>query len=306
MKWPAWTHGRPRGHTLTATLRSFGVSLRYYFAGIYNRTDEDHAFLLAGGLAFALVICSIPLILIVFSVLGVVLDKPFIAEQINNYIYRVIPYERYADYVRELVFERVQEFRLYKNLAGLVGLVGLLFASSGLFSSLRTILNSVYRVGDTSSRLVSKMRDLALILLALAYFLVTAGFVPLMEILLGIAGNIEFLAFLRLETLTDLMVRVGSFLIFVGGMVLMHYFVPDRRPPVSVILVSAIATSILWTIAQELFGVYVKHAVTLKRVYGTYMLLIAVVFWVYYSSLVFVVGAEIGQLYHERKREEAG
>jgi membrane protein len=306
MKWPAWIRNRRIGRKLTATMRSVGGSLHYYTVGIYNRTDGDHAFLLAGGLAFALVICAIPLILIVFSVLGVVLDKPVIAEEINNYIDRVIPYERYAEYVRELVFERVQEFRLYKNLAGLLGLVGLLFASSGLFSSLRTILNSVYRVGDTSSVLVSKMRDFALILLALTYFLVTAGFVPLMEILFGIAGNIEILAFLRLETLADVAVRIGSFLIFVGGVVLMHYFVPDKPPPKSVILVSAIATSVLWTIAQELFGVYVRHAVTLRRVYGTYMLLIAVVFWVYYSSLVFVIGGEIGQLYRERKRPQAG
>jgi len=40
----------------------------------------------------------------------------------------------------------------------------------------------------------------------------------------------------------------------------------------------------------------------MTRVYGAYTLLIAVVFWIYYSAVVFIVGAEIGQLYRERAR----
>ncbi|MDH3253052.1 MAG: YihY/virulence factor BrkB family protein [Ignavibacteria bacterium] len=288
---------------MKSAAQTVGSTFEYYAVGIYNRTDDDHAFLLAGGLAFSLVICAVPLVLIVFSLLGIVLDRPFLAEEINNYIDRIVPYEKYAEYVRGLVSERVEEFRVYKNLAGLLGLIGLLFAASSLFSSLRTILNTVYRIGDTSSILVNKLRDFALILLVLAYFLLAAAFVPFLEIVFGFAEQIEVLAPLRIDVLADVSIKGGSFLVFLAAVIMMYYFVPNKRLPLRVIVVSALATSVLWTIAQEMFGVYVKYAVTMKRVYGTYMLLIAVVFWIYYSSLVFIVGAEVGQLYRERKEQ---
>jgi len=40
---------------------------------------------------------------------------------------------------------------------------------------------------------------------------------------------------------------------------------------------------------------------TLNRIYGTYALIVVVAFWIYYSSILFLVGAEIGQLYRERR-----
>lgn len=53
--------------------------------------------------------------------------------EVNAFIERLVPYEKYAHFVKELIFTRVREFRLYKNLAGVLGLVGLFFASSGQF-----------------------------------------------------------------------------------------------------------------------------------------------------------------------------
>jgi len=41
------------------------------------------------------------------------------------------------------------------------------------------------------------------------------------------------------------------------------------------------------------------HAATLKRMYGAYVLIIVVTSWIYHRALVFMVGAEDGQLSQE-------
>jgi membrane protein len=69
-------------------------------------------------------------------------------------------------------------------------------------------------------------------------------------------------------------------------------------------LVSAIAATFFWEIARQLFGYYITNVATLNRIYGTYALLVIVAFWIYYSSILFLVGAEIGQLYRERRIEK--
>jgi len=69
------------------------------------------------------------------------------------------------------------------------------------------------------------------------------------------------------------------------------------------IFVSALWAAILWEIAKQLFGLYITHAITLKKIYGAYVLMVVVAFWVYYTSIVFIIGAEIGQLYREKVKK---
>jgi membrane protein len=109
------------------------------------------------------------------------------------------------------------------------------------------------------------------------------------------------LSVIRVDQAVELLIQSGSTVVIFTAAVLMYVFVPDRRTPLRVAAISAVATAVLWLLAQYLFGFYIQHAVTLKRIYGAYLLVIAVVFWVYYSSLVFILGAEIGQLSRERR-----
>ncbi len=279
--------------------------IRHYFGGLWNRLDRHHIFLLAGGMAFSLFICIIPLILIIFSVVGQVLEKESVWNEISVFIDRVIPYEDYAAFVKNMVFERVEEFRLYKSLAGIVGFVGLFFASSGLFSSMRTVLNLVFRIRSRESAFISKLRDFGMILLVLLYFIITATFLPAMSIFRGLNETAGIFEKLNLEFLENLAFGGFSFLIILVAFIIIYWLVPHGKLPKKAIFLSALWAALLWEVAKQLFGIYIAHAVTLQRVYGAYIFLIAVVFWIYYSAIAFIIGAEIGQLYRERKRQRS-
>jgi len=67
-------------------------------------------------------------------------------------------------------------------------------------------------------------------------------------------------------------------------------------------LSSFLATT-LWVVAVQLFGFYITNFHTLGKIYGTYILMIVLAFWIYYSSAIFIVGAEVGDLYWQRKKK---
>ncbi|MCH7827530.1 MAG: hypothetical protein IIC75_06115, partial [Bacteroidetes bacterium] len=48
------------------------------------------------------------------------------------------------------------------------------------------------------------------------------------------------------------------------------------------------------------FGYYIYHFGFIGRIYGTYAFLVVVAFWIYYSSVVFIIGAEIAKLHSDR------
>jgi len=272
----------------------------HYFGGLYNRSGDHHIFLLAGGLAFSLFVCIIPLILIIFAIIGRVLEMPSISQDIEQLIDRVIPYKDYAAFVKKTVFSRVEEFRIFKNLAGLAGLVGLFFAASGLFSSMRTILNMVYRARSTASAIIGKLRDFGLVLLVLFYFLLSTTILPVLNIVEGLSERAKLLESFRLSFVGDLLLWFLSFGIILLFFLIIYWLVPQVKLPRKAVLVSALSAAILWTLAKELFGLYITNVVTLKRIYGAYALLVITAFWVYYTSIVFIIAAEVGQLYRER------
>ncbi len=286
---------------------SFFPSLRYYINGVYHRADEHHVFLSAAGLAFSLFVCIIPFVLIIFAILVNVLETSSLdslQREIGTYVDRFIPYEEYSSYAKELIFSRLHGFLLqihgYKHTAAFVGVIGLLFAASGLFSSMRTILNRVFRVERGKHVLIAKLRDFGMILLVLLFFLVSTTSLPILEVVKDLAHKITYLEFFRLSFVQNFSFRIVSLAIVFVVFFTLYYLIPYVKMSKRVTAVSAAVATILWEIAKQLFGYYITNFASLKKVYGTYVLLVVVIFWIYYSSIVFIMGAEIGQLYRER------
>jgi len=282
-------------------LKPLGLCLRYYLTGLYYRIDEDHVFLSAAGLAFSLFVCIVPFVLIVFSALGMVLQASSVEQEIASYVDKFIPYEQYAAFVKGIIFSRLDEFRIYKNIAGYIGVFGLLFAASSLFSSMRTILNRVYRVGVDKPAVIAKLRDLGMILLVLLFFLVSTMSLPLLEIMKDAAYKIRLLEFFRLTSVQNISFRVVSVSIVFIVFYTLYYLIPYDKLSKKATALSAVFSTVLWELAKQAFGYYITNFASLKRVYGTYVLIVVVAFWIYYSSIIFILGAVVGQLYRERR-----
>ncbi|MBU8933698.1 MAG: YihY/virulence factor BrkB family protein [candidate division Zixibacteria bacterium] len=276
--------------------------LRHYFGGLYYRIDEHHIFLLSSGLSFSLFVCVVPIVLVMFAVLGIILEQSALESEITIIIDRFIPSETYSNTVQQFVFDRIEEFRVYRKVAGIIGAFGLLFAASGLFSTMRTILNRAFNSKVQKHPLVGKLRDLGMILLVMIYVLFSITILPVLEILKDSASKIELLQSLELSTLERFSFLVLSFTIVFSVFFVLYYLIPYEKLQKRVVALSALWAAVLWEIAKQAFGYYITHAATLTAIYGTYVFLVVVAFWFYYSSVVFIVGAEIGQLFRERQR----
>jgi len=278
----------------------FWHSARFYFRGLRDHLDRHHVFLLSGGMAFSLLVCTLPLVLILFAGLGAILERPAILQEIEQFIEQVVPIPDAAQFIKEFVFARVRAFAAYRNVVGAIGIVALLFAATGLFSSMRTILGVVFQSRTEESILRGKLRDIGFVMLMLMFFLLSVTVLPSLNVLEGHADKYELLREFRLEGLQELALQTVSLALIFVGFFVVYFTVPHERAPVEAILVAAFWASVLWKAAEIGFGYYLSHYVTYKRVWGTYALLVAVAFWSYYTSIVFIVGAEIGQLYRER------
>ncbi len=289
--------------SLQKTQRAVGGFLKHYFGGLYERIGENHIFLFGSGIAFSVIVCMVPLVLIIFYFLGRILESAAVGHQIDLFIDTVIPYLQYSNRVKMILHSRADEVIAYKNIAGYIGVVGLLFAASGLFSSMRTSLNRIFNT-EGPSVYVGKLRDLGMVLLVLIFIMMTTAILPFFEIIKDSAEEIEILQKFQLTGAQGMLYFAASlFTIFILFFTL-YSLIPNKRLGFKTPVVGAFWAALLWVIAKEVFGYYITNMVSLKRIYGTYVLFAVVTFWLYYSSVIFLVGAQIAQLYRERKPQK--
>jgi len=274
--------------------------LKHYFGGLYERVGENHIFLFGGGLAFSVIICMVPFVLIIFYFLGRILESQTVSQQIDLFIDTVIPYLQYSSKVKMILHSRADEVIAYKNIAGYVGVVGLLFAASGLFSSMRTSLNRIFKTNGPSAY-VGKLRDFGMVVLVMIFIMLATTVFPVLEIVKDSADKIEILKRFQLTGVQGKFYFIGSLLTMFILFFTLYNLIPNRRLGFKVPAVGAFWAALLWVAAKEIFGYYITNVASLKRIYGTYVLFAVLTFWIYYSSVVFLLGAQIAQLYREKK-----
>lgn len=274
--------------------------VKHYFGGLYERTDRNHLFLLSGGLAFSLFVCIVPMTLIIFWLLGKFLNSVEVEQQIITLIDTIIPYDTYAQFVKDIIFDRVKEVVEYRNIAGWVGIIGLFFAASGFASSLRTILNKVNGTDIDINIFLGKLRDFLVILIIVLVFLALILTLPILDFLVSFAETTPYLQVFNQPIFHRVFTSSFSFFVMFLIFAVIYKFMPTEKIRKRSVAIGAIWAAIFWVGAKILFGIYLSHFTTFSRIYGAYALGIVVAFWIYYTAAVFILGAEIGKLFDER------
>jgi len=284
-----------------STYRKIIDFLKHYVLGLFKKMDENNTFFAGGGIAFSLFLGIIPFILLVFSLLGNVFDQTVIESQVNNLIDQTIPYPAYANYVKKIISSRLPEVIEYKTLAGYIGIIGLLFTSTWIFSSIRTILNHIYQVKVQRGFLYGLTRDVLMVVLLLILITVSTFVIPAINIIYELTKNYEFIQTYTQSSLWKVPLYLLSFVLMYILFFALYYLIPYEQLSKKIAAVSAFWTTLLWEVARYIFGYYINHILSTNKLYGAFVLILAILSWVYYSACLFIVGAEIGQLYRERQ-----
>ncbi|MSR83536.1 MAG: YihY/virulence factor BrkB family protein [Candidatus Latescibacteria bacterium] len=280
----------------------------YYLAGLYGRMAYQHFFLYSGGLAFSTIVCIVPFGFIILFALGAVLDPAVLdptdlERQLALLIGLVCP-ERYIPFFQEMALVRIKEVVADRKIYGLFGIAGLLFSSSGLFSTMRTILNTIYQLPAKEGNSGSLRRDFGMVFLVLFAFLVFVTFFPALE---ALRSNARFSAHLgslySSGWVKHFLYPVFSFAFIAAVFFALYSLVPRQPLARQARMLSTLWAAVLWEATLQAFSYYLKHFASTQKVYGVYALIIGLILWIYCAALVFVMGAEIGQLY--RKRNES-
>ncbi len=248
-------------------------------------------FMMGAGIAFFFTLALIPLLLLGTSALGFALgSRQEATAQIFPALRRIAPGATTAQletFVRSLVEGRA--------LAGWLGLLSLLWVSSGAYEAIANSLTTLSGLRETRSFLHRKILAGALMIATGTLFLASLILASLATAIRGYGTMI--LAYLPLPRAFVMAPAVIIFMappLLVGTTFLVLYrWTPPQPIAWGPAIVGASLGGALWYVAKRFFGWYLVRVARNHLLYGILGSFIGLLLWVYYTSLIFLLGAVV-------------
>ena len=261
-----------------------------------KKFNDDNGFFLSAGIAFNLLINLIPFILLLLALVGTYLYND---QEVLSYIHAY--FRDVAPALDPKVTSNLMDVIQNRQIVGILGFVGLLWFSTWVFSSLRIAFHIVFRIEKSRRMLRGIAVDLLMILLVGILLLVSMILSSIGAFLPGYQGRIPVAIG---PTIQWILKYLLPFSLTVCMFFLIYQIIPNKRVHLKSALQAALFTGLLWEMTKHLFAWYVVHLAEYSFFYGSLSTLVIFVLWVYYSSMILVVGAEL-EYFLEEDRQSA-
>jgi membrane protein len=250
--------------------------------------------LMAAAISFYATLSFIPLFLVFMSVAGFVLhssDQALAA--VTTLLIKTFPASTTS------VFKILSDLMQRKTVFGLIGLAGLTWAASRIFSAVENAMNIVWKVKKGRAYWHSKFLSLLLVPIAVLIMFSSVAFTAFYTVaknltipLIGLKVSEATFASKLFAILFPLI--LGFILFF-----LVYKIIPYRKVNTKAALIGALCSSVMWEAAKLLFDIYITNYAHYQKIYGSFGTLVVMFFWIYYSAFIILIGAEIGSNYEE-------
>lgn len=267
---------------------------------VNGRLGEQHVFLLASGIAFNILLCLLPLLLVALYVAGKVVDVNSFVEAVHNSMLSALPQVEWTNKLIDTIVNEIRYVQGSSSTAGIVGIGVLMWTSSALFSSLRTGLNAIFNIPTPKFFLWYKLKDLFFTIIIALLILASVLLMPTISLLNSKALGLSPDGYdAMISNTMALVINTGSaFILFF----FLLRFVPNKPQPLFIITTATITSVVLWESARFIFTWYLNHIASFGRFYGTFTVLVVAAIWIYYSTLIMLVSAEVAEYAYERRK----
>ena len=289
-------------------------TLRDYGRRVWVSSAEDNIFFLASGISFNILLAAVPFVVLVITglVYALRLTPDASLTELRALIERFLP--PHSDTTDAAIQRILLDVVRTRESLGVWGAISFVWFSTRLFGSLRTVLAEIFDIESDRGIIAGKWFDIRMTVYSSLLLVLYAAIST--YIALASTRGVALLA--QLGWREDVMGRVEyavgrliAFLFFVATLWALYKYLPNRRIRWQQALVGALASSVLFELARNLWSAFTRSFDPGSIYSGTLYAIVSLVFWVYYSALMFIIGGEVSQAHElrrvrQRQRETLG
>ena len=250
---------------------------------------EDNVFFLASALTFQALLAGLPFVLLALAALGYFVHAG--DEEVVRLFRELIPS---AGSGETDPFRQVERFltsvRESRGRLSIFGIPLFLWFSTRFFSGARTALNEVFDTHESRPWWKGVGLDFSLVLAAL---------------LLVVANTVLTVSLIDLPWLGRFVSSISTFSLGVLLFFLIYKISPTRRVRWDTAVVAAGVAALGFEVTKRMYVVYLIEFTTLDRLISNNnaIALLLLVAWMYFTACVFLIGAEVAEIYDLGRRQ---
>lgn len=257
-----------------------------------NDYIEDEALSRGAAIAYFTVFSIAPMLVICIAIAGLVFGQEAAQGAIVGQL-RGLMGDQAAQAIQTMIASAGK--RSSGIWATVIGFGTLLITASGVFGEMQSALNYIWKAqpkGGVSAILRARAASLGLV--------ATMGFLLLVSLVLSAAltavGNYLNDIMPGFKLILQIVNILISFAIVTALFAAVYKILPDRDLDWKDVIVGAVATALLFTVGKTLIGLYIGSS-AIASSYGAAGALVIVLVWIYYSSVIFLMGAEFTKVW---------
>ena len=268
--------------------------VKFFITGIQKNSLTTRA----SSLAFRFFLALFPSIIFLFALIPYIPIDNF-QTQLLDLIKNVLPqnaYELSITTINDLVTDRNNSLLSF-------GFIFALYLASDGVNSMITAFNDSYHITEKNSFLESRIRSLLLLFILTSLMILAIALIVFGGVINDYLLNHNYLS----KNFAFYALKVGEYvillLLFFLGISSLYYYGSIKKKKFRFISAGSTFATILSILLSLGFAYYVNNFSTYNKIYGSIGTLMVIMLWLYFNSLVLLIGFELNASIKHAKEE---
>jgi membrane protein len=267
-----------------------------------KKFQRDQCTQLAASITYYVIFSLFPLLIFLAGAVGLFLNSSAQHDIVNEVLNQVPLNEGEG---RNSVNDAVRAISGSKApIISIIGLLGMAWSGSAMFTSIRRALNIIYREPEyTRPWFWQKVVDLSLVFGIGVFFLASIAASTGLRVIEARSDDLDWVGRLSddLGAVWTLGEYVIPFVLSFLAFVVLYTLVPSRNRNLGNAWPGALVAAVLFEVVKFGFSFYVTNFKNFDLVYGSLGAVATFMFWVYVSGQIMLFGAEVATVYPQAR-----
>ncbi|WP_372519304.1 YihY/virulence factor BrkB family protein [Candidatus Ruminimicrobiellum ovillum] len=250
----------------------------------------------AAEMSYMLTLSVFPLLLSFMAIFSIVGNTAFVNEALNT-LSQFAPAEVIV--VIQTVLKEVTLLKGY-SLVAIIGFLTTLYLASNSISVIIKCLNQSDKIKETRGFIHTKILSICMVFVYVIFLFFSVNLIIFGQTILNLISKYVHIIPLEVSQLILLLRWPVTFILIFVLAGINYYVLPAKKVKIKAIIPGSAFFTVCWLLGSWLFSIYINNFGSYNKVYGSIAAFAILMIWLYFTSIIILIGGEINNYVSER------
>ena len=264
-------------------------SVKFFIVELIKIIMKQDIFGSAAEMSYMLTLSVFPLLLSFMAIFSILGNSSFVNEALNT-LSQFAPAEVIV--VIQTVLKEVTLLKGY-SLVAIIGFLTTLYLASNSIAVIIKCLNKSDKIKETRSFIHTKLLSIIMVFVYVFFLFFSVNLIVFGQSILTLISKYIHIIPLEVSQLILFLRWPVTFILILTLAVINYYFLPAKKVKIKDVIPGSVFFTVFWLIGSWLFSVYINNFGSYNKVYGSIAAFAILMIWLYFTSIIILIGGEI-------------